>query len=242
MRRSLALGLFAPAIFLVAACGEGDTTIVTGGQQQAGIAVEGLGEVEAIPDTGFLTIGVSVEATTVATAREGAATAATAVIQAAKARGVVDRDIQTINFAIYPRYEYINGREPRLIGYTVSNDVVIKLRKIDDIGVVLDEAAAAGGDAVRVQSIRFDIEDNARLLEQAREAAMNNARQKAEQLARLGGVTLGAPISITEFHSTAPPPELSRDDARLASAFQTPIQPGTGRVTVQLSVVWAIVS
>ena len=240
MRRVLALSLLAPTLLVAAACGEGDTTVITGDQQQSGIAVEGLGEVEATPDTGFLTIGVSVDATTVAEAREGAATAADAVIQAAKARGVDDRDIKTINFAIYPRYDYTSGREPRLIGYTVANDVVIKIRQVDDVGAVLDDAVAAGGDAVRVQGIRFDIEDNARLLEQAREVAMRDARQKAEQLARLGGVTLGAPISIAEIQSTAPPPELSGDDARLQPGFQTPIEPGTARVTVRLSVRWAI--
>ncbi|MBI5947917.1 MAG: SIMPL domain-containing protein [Chloroflexi bacterium] len=224
------------------ACKPQTDVVVPGAEQPTGINASGHGEVQATPDTGFFTVGVEVSATTVEDARENAAKAADAVISAVRKNGVEDKDIKTTQFSIYPRYDYSkSGSQPQITGYTVTNMLQVKVRNLDNFSKVIDSAVKAGGNDARVQSIWFDIEDTTKLLEQAREAAMKDAKAKAEQLARLGGVGLGKPMLITETAGTNPPPLAAEKAAGgIATDTATPIQPGTGTVQVDVSVTWSI--
>ncbi|MBI2767233.1 MAG: SIMPL domain-containing protein [Chloroflexi bacterium] len=234
----------APAValaLLAAACGTDKITVTSPDPNAAeGITVTGQGQVQATPDTGFFDIGVEVTAATVDVARDRAATAADAVISSVKKDGVDAKDVQTRNLSIQPQYDYSkNNQRPTITGYTVTNTVSVKVRKLDTLSTTIDDAVRAGGDAVRLQGIRFEIEDNAKALEQARDAAMADARKKADQLAKAGGVSLGKPISITE--TQANPPQPVRDAVGLpAGAASTPIEPGTTAVTVNVQVRWAV--
>jgi len=242
MKRSLLLAVPVAAVLLFAGC-EGDkTTVVTTSPEVTGISVTGHGEVEAPPDTGFFDVGVQVSAPTVAAARDGAASAADRVISALKKDGVDAKDIQTQNFFITPEYDYSkNSSRPTITGYQVSNTVSVKVRKLDNFSKIVDDAAAAGGDAVRLSGIRFGIEDDKKLLDQARAAAMDDAKQKADQLAKLGGVKLGPPQTISETQGTRPPETFAAvDKATGGVSVPTPIEAGTGKVTVDLSIRWAI--
>ncbi len=228
--------------FLGAVACDDKTVLVPSAEQQTGISVSGRGEVQSTPDTGFFSVGVEVTATTVEDARENAAKAADAVISAVKKNGVDDKDIKTTQFSINPRYDYRNGNQPTITGYTVTNMLQVKVRKLDNFSKVIDAAVKAAGNDARVQSIWFDIEDTTKLLEQAREAAMKEAKAKAEQLAKLGGVALGKPMMIAELTSTNPPVISAERAAGGISSDDTatPIQPGTGTVVVQVSVTWSI--
>ncbi len=223
-------------------CSNKTTTVVQPPGDATGISVTGKGEVQAPPDTGFISIGVDVHGTTVADARDGAAKAADAVISSIKKNGVDEKDIKTTGLSISPEYSYDrNGGSPRITGYRVTNTVEVKVRKLDNFSKVVDDAAIAGGDNARLNSIRFDIEDTTKLLQQAREAAMNDARAKADQLAKLGNVKLGVPLAISELQASNPPPVLAAPATGAADSFaKTPIQPGTGTVTVNVQVRWSV--
>ncbi|MCS7294239.1 MAG: SIMPL domain-containing protein [Chloroflexota bacterium] len=240
MRRLLLIVPLAALVF-VAACGD-ETTVVVPSNEQTGLTVTGVGEVVAEPDVALITIGVEVQRSTVAEARDAAAAAANAVLKAAKERGVPDRDLQTVSLAIYPVYDYSGQGTPRIVGYTFANMLQVKVRDLGRVSEILDASIAAGGDAVRLQSIAFDVEDRDALLERAREAAMNDARRKAEQLAQLAGVRLGTPVTISEVVSAPPSPKEFARGAAPAADAATPIEPGTTSVTVQVSVRWGLVS
>ena len=108
----------------------------------------GSGLVTGEPDIATLNLGVSVEKKTVAEAREAAAVAMTAVIASLKANDIAENDIQTQNFSIYPRYDYTeNGRVLR--GYSVNNTVSAKVRELESLSDIIDDAAEAGGDICR---------------------------------------------------------------------------------------------
>ncbi len=203
-----------------------------------GISVSGTGEVTGTPDTLTMSFGVRVLDSSVSVAVDRAAELAEAVIAALEAAGVAEEDIQTANYSIYPRYDWRNDTQV-LVGYEVSNSVVAKIRDLGSAGATIDAVTAAGGDDVTVSGVSFSIEDNDALVEAAREAAWNDARAKAEQLAALSGVTLGSPVSISESFSTSGPP-IPFDDflARTESADGaiTPIQPGEQAVAVSLQV------
>jgi uncharacterized protein YggE len=241
MKTLFILPIAAFALLATACSGSDRTTVVNNSPESTGVTVSGRGEVQAVPDTGFFDVGVQFRARTVAEARDGAARAADAVIKSLKSNGINEKDIKTVNFSINPEYDFKNQAEPRIVAYTVSNMVSAKVRKLDAFSKVIDDAIAAGGDAVRLQGIRFDIEDNAKLLEQAREAAMKDAKKKAEQLASLGEVKLGKPQAINETQSSNPPAQLAfaaAEKGALSSTVPTPIQAGTGTVVVELTVRW----
>ncbi len=211
---------------------EGTPTAMTG------ISVSGRGEVVGTPDTLTVTIGVSVTRSSVGEAVDVAAERATGLIEALTGLGVAEEDVQTSNYSIYPEYDYSNDRAPRITGYRVDNTLNVKIRDLDRAGEVLDAAAAAAGDEVRVNGVSFALEGNDDLLVAAREAAWNDAKAKAEQLAGLAGVTLGAPLTISESVGSFPPPVFAYES--VAADVATPIQPGQESVTVDLSVTFAI--
>ena len=204
------------------------------------VSVSGQGIVTAQPDTVILQIGVSVEARTVAAARGQAAAAADAVIAAVKADGVADQDIKTVQFNIGPRYDNNNGQSV-LRGYSVSNVLQVKIRNLDSVGKVIDDATAAGGDAIVVQGISFTIENTDPLTHQARLLAIQDAMIKANDYATAAGATVGPVISISEQSSATPTPVLAAPaPAAAASAARTPVEGGTQQVRVQVSVVFQL--
>ncbi len=244
--RSSRLALVAAGIVLVlAACGTADETSPAIAAQEGtttgmnGISVAGRGEVFGTPDTLTVTIGISVGKPTVSEAVDVAARRATDLIAALQGLGVAEQDIQTSNYAIYPEYEYRENQTPRITGYRVDNSLNVKIRDLDRAGEVLDAATAAAGDEVRVNGVSFVLEDNDALLVAARAAAWEDARTKAEQLAELAGVTLGAPLTISESVGSIPVPYYARAEVA-AGDVATPIQPGQETVSVDLTVTFAI--
>ncbi|OAI38539.1 hypothetical protein AYO38_09530 [bacterium SCGC AG-212-C10] len=237
------LPLLVIAFALSGCAGDKDTvTVNPSSTESTGIAVSGLGEVVAVPDTGFITVGVEYSATSVADAREGAAVAANALIASVKSNGVDAKDVQTSNLAISPQYEYEQNKSPRITGYVVTNTIDVKVRNLDSFSKIIDDATTAGGDSARLQGIRFGIEDTVEQSKQARDLAVKDAREKAEQLAAASGVTLGEPLSIVEGQPASTVNTSVHDSAMLKSAAftATPIELGPGKVSVVVSVRYSI--
>ena len=217
--------------------------------RQAGIWVTGLGKVTLEPDLALLSQGVETRADTVEEARAEAAAAMTGIIEALKAKGIADKDIQTRYFNISPEYTYQevyeNGRSYRkqvLTGYRVTNTVTAKIRDLDIVGETIDDVVLAGGDASRIQSIRFTVEDSSAAQVQARESAVIDALAKADQFATLTGVTRGNLLFITESSGGVP---VVQDFARIEAApfadgVATPISAGELEVQVSVQAVFAI--
>jgi len=202
-----------------------------------GITVSGAGEANADPDMVEIDVGVAVLADTVEDATRIAAQRAEAVSSTLTAGGVLPEDMATTEYSIRPEYDYSSSQQ-RLLGYRVSNTVRAKLRDIASTGPLLDSIASAGGDETRVNGLSFGIADETSLLASAREAAWNDARDKAEQLAVLSGHTLGKATSITENTQgpVVPMPRMMAADMAMAEKASTPIEPGTSTVTVTLQV------
>jgi hypothetical protein len=201
-----------------------------------GIQVTGVGSVYGKPDVAILKMGVSVERKSVKEATEEAAEAMRRVIDSLKKDGVVDEDIQTQRFSIQPQYDYVDKR-PVLRGYRVTNMVTVKIRDMESIGGIIDDAVDAGGDSMRIDSIAFSIDDPTELQAEARVKAMKDARAKAEVLAREGGVKLGKPISISE---SIYQPVRDAYYRVAAGEMKTPVEPGLLEIRVTVSVIYSI--
>lgn len=219
-----------------------DITILP--QQNTGIWVTGQGEAMAVPDIAMLSLGIEAQADTVAEAQAQASEAMDKVMQALKDNGIAEKDIQTQRFSIYPITRWDKDEEEQKItGYRVTNMVTAKIRKIDEAGAVIDAVAQAGGDYTRIQDISFTVDDLTPYYEEARTKAMEDAENKAEQLADLAGVGLGKPTYISEGAIYRPPPTrgLYEADAVPAPAPTTPISPGELKITLSVQVAYAIV-
>ncbi|MCL0028587.1 SIMPL domain-containing protein [Dehalococcoidia bacterium] len=187
------------------------SSVVQTASGQAGIWVTGHGKTAVPPDLALLKLGVEATAKTVARARKQAATAMDAIITSLTANGVSEPDIQTRHFNISPRYEYtevvqngIRTNKQVLIGYFVSNNSVVKIRDLDDVGIIIDDVASAGGDAARISGVSFTVEDTSPFITKLREQAVSDALAKAEQLASLTGVSVGVLVFISESDGAHP--------------------------------------
>jgi uncharacterized protein YggE len=234
-----------PLVFVAAVCGSETTRIENTPQDQVrGITVAGEGKVTGKPDLALITLGVATLRPTVGEAREAAATALTGILDSMRANGVADDDIQTSQLNIYPEYDYSNDGNQRLRGFRVNNTVTAKLRDIDTTSDVVDDAVSAGGDETTIQSIAFTIDDPENLREQARAAAVADAKRRAETLASASGVKIGNPINISESGGFQPPlPYAERAiaaDAASQAGASTPIEPGELDVIINVSVTWEI--
>ena len=227
------------AVGMAAACGGGAEQDGAG----AGVAVSGVGRVSAAPDVAVVQLGADATAESVAEARGRSAEAMTAIRASLAGNGVEDRDVRTQSFDIYPRFEYPGG-EQRLVGFEVSNRVSVRIRDLARVSAILDEAITAGGDAIRVSGVSFEVDDPAPLAEEARRLAVEDARAKARQLADLAGVGLGEARTIAESGGASPPPQPAFAEARVAAApdaaASTPVAPGEGEIAVSVYVVYAI--
>ncbi len=217
------------------------TTFLLVPEDSRQIHVAGSGSVVGKPDIAMLRLGVNVEKPTVAEAREAAAAAMTAVLDSLKSNSIAETDIQTQMFNISPAYDYNNGKRI-LRGYNVSNNVTAKIRALDNLSQIIDDAAGAGGDLAVINSIQFAIEDSSELATHARMLAVKDAEAKARTLAQGSGVTLGKPVSISEVTDTSGPSPIAYDEAASADLRQTatPIQAGELTVTVNITVVYEI--
>lgn len=205
-----------------------------------GIAVSGRGEVTGRPDTVTVSLGVSVKRDTAPAAIADGAAAATKLIDAVKAAGVAAEDIQTSNYALNEEYAYPGG-QPKPDGFRVSNSVVAKVRKVDDVGAVIDAATAAGSDAATVQGLSFSLDDDTAALADAREKAFADAKAKAEQFAKLSGRKLGPVVSIAQQTNPVMPVSMDRAMAQADSSGSTPVEAGSVTTSVTVDVRWELV-
>jgi uncharacterized protein YggE len=213
-------------------------------QQQVGVWVNGEGESTAVPDIAMLSVGVEAEEATVDEARQQAAAAMDSVMKVLDEKGVNKKDIQTQQFMVYPVWSWNREREEQeLDGYRVTNMVNVKIRKIDTAGEVVDAVAGAAGDLVRINNISFTVDDPEPYLKEARDRAVENAAEKAEQLAEAAGIKLGKLIYMSESTGYVPGIRnvyLKEDAAGMAPSVETPVSPGELEYSVSVQMVYSM--
>lgn len=204
------------------------------------IYVSGIGRVMVIPDLADLRLGVTITAKTVEAARSANAASMIGVIDALKKLGIAARDIQTTNLSLSPAYDYSsNTNPPRLTGYTLANTVAVTIRELATVGRAIDGALAAG--ATSLDSITFRARDTSAAERAAREAAVADARAKAEILAAAAGVSIAGVAAISESGSPIPYPALRGEMAKMAMAdVSTPVETGTNEVSITVAVTYLI--
>lgn len=203
--------------------------------------VTGEGKVTITPDIAYISIGVHTEDKNAAEAVAANTTQAQKVVDALRAADIDPKDIQTINFSIYPQQQYDNEGKFQGINYVVDNTVYVTLRDIAKLGELLDTVVSAGANSIN--GIQFDVEDRSKALSEARKLAVEDAQKQANELASAAGVSLVQVISLNTYGVTPPVPVYDyRAGVGGAAAAEAavPVSPGQMVVTVQVNMVYEI--
>jgi len=210
------------------------------------ITIEGRGEVLAAPDMAQINSGVTTQGASAREALDANTAAMGELIAALKAAGIEARDIQTSGFSVNPNYVYSDERDengyslpPRINGYQVSNTVTVTVRKLDDLGTILDKSVTIGANTIN--GVSFSVADPSELYNEARKAAFADARAKAELYADAANVTLDEIVSISEtqgYNAPQPYPMYARADVAMAQAV--PVEAGEMAFAINVSVQWEL--
>lgn len=201
------------------------------------ISVTGEATVSAAPDLAQIEGGVTNDARTAREASEANNKAMGVLLLALKSAGIPEKDFQTSQLSLQPQYALNKSGPSAIIGFRASNRVIVAVRDIAKVGSVIDTLVTNG--ANDIGGISFMIAQPSKLLDEARPKAIADARRKAEIYAQAAGVTIGAPLSISEENSPGPAPTMSRKmSAGIASP--TPIAPGEETLRISIGVSYEI--
>jgi uncharacterized protein len=205
------------------------------------ISVTGQGEASGAPDMATVTAGVHTRAPTVIAASEQNQAVVERIFAALEAEDVARKDIRTVDYSIWPqeRHDPSGAGNSVITGYQVQNSVQVTVRKLDRLGELLAAVTDAGANTIH--GISFGVEDNASLEAKARRSAMEDAHERAEALAELAGVELGAVlhISMSAGGGYPGPMPMARREA-MSSAPEPGIMAGEHTVAVEVQVTYRI--
>lgn len=205
------------------------------------ITVTGRGEVKVSPDRATIQLSVQTRALTAAAAAAENATRQQAVLGALRSLGLGNDQLSTINYNVYPEQRYEQGKEPVIVAYNVTNTILVDVRKLDQVGPVIDAALSHG--ANMITSLQFYASNTEAARRSAIATAIEKARADAEAAARAARGSLGTllEISIGAYSPPSPRPLMMVRTAAIAQA-DTPINPGEEMLSVEVSTRWRFIA
>ncbi len=203
--------------------------------------VTGEGKVTVAPDVAVIQAGVQEQAATVKQAQDKLNASLNAIATAVKKLGISEKDIKTSQYSIYPTYDYTAGKQ-KITGYQASSNLTIKVRELDRANSVIDAATANG--ANQVGGISFQVDDPSIAENEARQKAVEQAKKKATDAARIAGFSLGRVINYQENTGgqPRPMPMYAQADAVMNKEAVPPtqVEPGTNEVTITVTLSYDI--
>lgn len=210
------------------------------------ITIEGRGEVTAKPDMAQINSGVTSQGANAREALDANSAAMAELIAALKEAGIEARDIQTSGFSVNPNYVYSDARDangytlpPKIEGYQVANSVTVTVRDLDALGSILDKSVTVGANTIN--GVTFAVADPSDLYDEARKAAFEDARAKAELYATAAGGKLDDIESISETQGfNAPQPVAMYSMRAEAQSADVPVEGGELTFAINVNVQWEL--
>jgi uncharacterized protein len=206
------------------------------GENPRQVTVVGSGEVQGTLDTLTANVGVTFVAPDVTTAMNQTNERQQAVIGALVGAGIDNKDISTTGVSLQPQYG--GDGTATIVGYQASNTIDVKIRDAASASRILALIVSTGGDATRINSVNYSINDDSQLVKDARTRAFNDAKDRAQQYADLSGLKLGKVISISEVAGGSVPP--TPTPMPRAMAADVPLSPGQQTVSFSVTVIWEL--
>ncbi|MGL4198563.1 MAG: SIMPL domain-containing protein [Allorhizobium sp.] len=212
-------------------------------RREATIMVSGEGEAAIAPDMAVISLAVMRDAETAGEALSANSAAMAEVLADLKAQGIADKDLQTTDFSIQPKYKQETRTDgtyeaPVIVGYTVSNGLTVRVRDLAKLGEVIDRSVKLGVN--QGGGITFTNDDPEAAVEAARKQAVEKAAAKAKTLTEAAGVKLGRVVEISEnFARPMPQVYAAAPMAKMADE-SVPIASGENLYTVTVNITYAI--
>jgi hypothetical protein len=206
-----------------------------------GIAVSAVGEEQVTPDRARLSIGVQTQAATAADASARNARTQRAIFDTLRAMGILQEQITTSGYNVFPEQVYDQPtRRTRITGYNVQNTVVVDLRRIDQVGPVLDAVLSKGANLV--SSLQFYSSQSEDVRRRALANAVQRARADAEAMARAAGGRLGNLLELNStFEPSRPRPMMDVQMVRAEAGASTPVSEGTQTISASVTARWQFI-
>ncbi len=201
------------------------------------ITVNGQGSVAVKPDIAYLNLGVQTDDVDASKAQASNSNSINTIIKLLKDLGVAEKDIQTQNYSVYPKYDYSKvdpNTQNKIIGYTVNNSVRVTVRDLTKVGTILDKAVASGANSNG--GIQFSISDTKKYYEEALSQAIVDAQGKGTVIAKTLSKSISAPVEVIEQSSYSPTPVYYMAEAAKMSTADTRVPVQEGQLTVSASV------
>ena len=205
------------------------------------INVSGQGTVKVAPDRATVSLAVITEAQTAKQAQLDNAERVNKVMQALTNKGISEQDIKTKNYNLRPNYVYSDKEAPKVVSYSVQNEINVNVKNTDQVGNILDIAVDSGIN--QVNSINFYVEDDQSLKVQALQKAVADARAKADVLAAaLGKKIVGVKSASGNWNTHIPGPIYYAKDMAMGGGGMTSnsISPGESEITAVTDIVFII--
>jgi uncharacterized protein YggE len=209
------------------------------------IQVTGEGTVAIAADMAVLTLTVTRDAKTARDALNTNSEAMAEILTAMQEAGIAEKDLQTSNFSIQPKYHYpkrnsnTEDNAPTIVGYTVRNSLSVRVRDLKKVGSILDQSVSLGVN--EGGNITFTNNDPSTALAQARTLAVHNALEKAKTLAEAAGVGVGKILEMSEHGSSQRPMPMAK--TRMAAVQYdeaVPVASGENSYRVSVSISFEI--
>jgi len=203
------------------------------------ITISAEGKTFAKPDIALIKVGLSSEGMVVQDVVKENTEKMNAVLKEIKDLGIVEKDIETVNYSLSPRYDWKEGQ--RIFrGYTLTQEIRVKIRDFEKIGPVLEKSTTHGANLVG--DLQFTIDDPETVKEEAMKKAIEKAKIKAEMIASQTGLKLGKVINVYEDYYSLPRAygmkDMEMGGGVISAAPQ--IQPGEQEVIVKINVVYQV--
>jgi uncharacterized protein len=204
------------------------------------ITVTGVGTVSVVPDAVRFNATVSTVGSTNAAALATASKSAAAVRAALKTAGIATKDIRSANISVYPEYNWTQEAGTKITGYRASQSFDVLVRTASKAGSIIEAVVSAGGDSVQLGGVIPTTLNPSAATEDARAAAVANAKSKASSYAKLLGTSIGKVLSLEEQSSPVYSTPFPMAKAGAADAATVEIDLGEQDVTVTISVRWTL--
>ncbi|RRH77347.1 SIMPL domain-containing protein [Falsigemmobacter faecalis] len=202
------------------------------------ITVTGEAGVKVAPDMATIRIGVDTLEGTAAEAMQNNSAQMRSVQEALRASGLQDRDLQTSGLSVQPEYSYPQNGERVLQGYRATNGLNVQVRDLAKLGGILDQVTKDG--ANNIGGLSFGLQESGKAQDEARVAAVKEARRRAEMMAEAEGVKLGRVLEIREGSEPAPRPMMRMAAAEAAMA-PAPIEAGEMEFSTSVTLTWELI-